>query len=216
MSARRRTAPATRFLIGAIFFGLFVQWVTGALTDPRKLVRLGAIVREWILQDGEWWRLLSAMFLHGDGTIPLTAAHAGMNLWALFQLGRLYELMFGTKRFTIIYFAAGIVASLTSLFLNDGASVGASGAIFGIAGAFIVSVLRSPKWRHERAARSIVNQLAFWTLANIAIGAQFPQIDLAAHIGGFVAGLTFGALWPHRVQPPRPAESVIDVMPYDK
>lgn len=216
MSARRRSTPATKFLIAAIFLGLFVEGVTGALTDPERLAHLGAIVPRWILHDGEWWRLLSAMFLHGNGTIALTLAHAGMNLWALFQLGTLYELMFGTRRFVTIYFVSGIIASLTSVFFTDGASVGASGAIFGIVGAFIFSILRSPKWRHEKAARSIVHQLVFWTLLNLAIGAQFEVIDNAAHVGGLVSGLLLGAILPHRVQPPRPAETVIDVMPFDE
>ena len=215
MSARRRRSPATRFLCLAILAGLGVEILTGAWTNPELLARLGAIYRPWILGDGEWWRLVTAMFLHGDGSIPGTALHVAMNLWALYQLGTLYELMFGTRRFVTIYFVAGIVASLTSMVVNRGPSVGASGAIFGIMGALIFSILRSPRFRHERAARSIVNQVVFWALANLAIGLRVPQIDLSAHAGGFVAGLILGALWPHRVPPPPPTEVVVDVAPYD-
>lgn len=215
MSARRRRSPATRFLCLAILAGLGVEILTGAWTNPELLARLGAIYRPWILGGGEWWRLVTAMFLHGDGSIPGTALHVAMNLWALYQLGTLYELMFGTRRFVTIYFVAGIVASLTSMVVNRGPSVGASGAIFGIMGALIFSILRSPRFRHERAARSIVNQVVFWALANLAIGLRVPQIDLSAHAGGFVAGLILGALWPHRVPPPPPTEVVVDVAPYD-
>jgi rhomboid protease GluP len=85
----------------------------------------------------------------------------------------------------------GIAASLTTLvrFLlvhSNGASVGASGAIFGIMGALIVSIRRSPRWKNERWARSIVQQLMFWIVVNIAIGLTVPQIDMAAHAGGFL------------------------------
>lgn len=211
MSARRRGTPGTKFLVTAILIGLVIQFLKGAVTDPIALARLGAIVPPLIQQEGEWWRLLSAMFLHGNGTIQGTALHLAMNLIALVQLGTLYELMFGTRRLMVIYFASGIVASLTSLYLTRGWSVGASGAIFGIMGAFIFSVLRSPRWRHDRRARSVMNQVVFWSLANIAIGSQIPQIDIAAHVGGFVAGLLMGMAWPHRVPPPPPAQVVVDV-----
>jgi rhomboid protease GluP len=214
VTARRRT-PGTTLLIVAILLGFAIEVISGAWIDRTKLAVLGAIVPAWINQ-GEWWRLLTAMFLHGDGTPQGDLLHLGVNLLALFQLGTLYEVMFGTRRFLFIYFVTGIAASFTSYLHNVGASVGASGAIFGILGAFIFSVRRSPRWRHERAARSIVKQMLFWIAANIIIGATIPQIDLAAHLGGLVAGLILGAVLPHREPPPPPARVVVDVMPYDE
>ncbi len=209
MKGRFQRMPATALIIIAILIGFGIEVYTGALRDPRILTYLGAIWAPLILGEGQYWRLLSAMFLHGD------ALHLLMNLIALFQLGSLYELMFGTKRFTIIYFVTGIIASLTSMFISGGPSVGASGAVFGIMGAFIFSIRRSPRWRHERAAKGIVSQLIFWVVANIAIALKVPQIDLAAHMGGLVAGLILGAVWPHRVPPPPPNQLVVDVMPYE-
>jgi rhomboid protease GluP len=202
-------------LIAAILLGFVIEVLTGAWTNPARLAVLGAIVPEWI-NDGEVWRLLTAMFLHGDGTKGGTLLHLAVNLIALFQLGSLYEVMFGTRRFLIVYFVTGIAASLTSYFHNVGASVGASGAIFGILGAFIFSVRRSPRWRHERAARNIVKQLIFWIALNLVVGATIPQIDLAAHIGGLVAGLLLGAILPHREPPLPPAHAVVEVRPYDE
>lgn len=209
MSERFKRMPATLVIIAAILAGFGIEVARGALQNPMELARMGAIVREWIINDGQWWRLLSAMFLHGD------FLHLLMNLIALFQLGSLYELMFGSRRFTIIYFVTGLVASLTSMIITGGPSVGASGAVFGIMGAFIFSIRRSPRWRHERAAKGIVPQLIFWVVANIAIATQVPQIDQAAHIGGLVAGLVLGAVWPHRVPPPPPNQYVVDVRPYE-
>ena len=215
MNGQRRKTPATTAIIVAILIGFGIEVLTGAWLDGAKLARLGAIVPEWI-NEGQYWRLLTAMFLHGDGTVGGDVLHLGFNLLALFQIGRLYELMFGTRRFLLIYFVSGLAASITSYLHAAGASVGASGAIFGILGAFIFSVWRSPRWRHERAARSIVRQLIFLILANIAIGARIPQIDLAAHLGGLVTGLLLGVLLPHHTPPPPPNQIVMDVMPYDE
>jgi rhomboid protease GluP len=214
----RRAATATYLIFGAILLGFVIEIATGAWKDFVKLAYLGAIVPSLVIDHGEYWRLLSAMFLHGDGTVRGTLLHLGVNLWALWQLGRLYEMLFGTRRFVLIYFVTGIAASITSLMHyvvlhQEGASVGASGAIFGILGAFIFSIRRSPRWRNERWARSIVRQLLFWIVANIVIGFSVPQIDNAAHLGGLAAGLLLGALLPQREPPLPPSQAVIDVTP---
>lgn len=214
----RPSSTATYLLVGAILLGFVVEIATGAWKDFVKLAYLGAIVPSFVIDQGEYWRLLTAMFLHGDGSIQGCLLHLGVNLWALWQLGRLYEMMFGTRRFVLIYFVSGIAASITSLLRyivlhQEGASVGASGAIFGILGAFIFSIRRSPRWRNERWAKSIVQQLLFWIVANILIGFRIPQIDMAAHMGGLVAGLLLGALLPQREPPLPPSQAVIDVTP---
>jgi rhomboid protease GluP len=197
-------SPATSTLLAAILLTFVLDAASGFLLRDK-----GAII-PWLIREGEYWRLLTAMFLHAN------LLHLLVNLVALFQLGSLYELMFGTRRFVLIYVVSGLAASLTSMMRIDGASVGASGAIFGILGAFVFSVFRSPRFRHERAARNLVAQCVFWIIANIAIGFQIPQIDNAAHIGGLVAGLLLGGLLPHRPPPPPPPGRVtIDVLPYD-
>jgi rhomboid protease GluP len=213
----RRRPPGTTFLAAAILLGFAIEIYTGAWTNPFRLQELGAIIPEYVFERGQYWRLLSAMFLHGNGTIPGDILHLAVNMLALVQIGSLFELMFGTRRFLTIYFIAGIFASLTSALVTQGASVGASGALFGVFGAFVLSVRRSPRWRHERFAKSIVNQLVFWIIANIIIGFQIPQIDNAAHLGGLAAGLLLGAILPHQaLPPPPPAQVVIDVKPYDE
>ena len=216
MSALSSRTPATRAIITAILIGFGIEIYTGAWKDPYKLAELGAVIRDYIFDEHQYWRLVSAMFLHGDGTPQGGILHLALNVIALVQIASLYELMFGTRRFLAIYFTTGIIASLTSALVREGASVGASGALFGILGAFVLSVWRSPRYRHERFARSIVNQLVFWIIANIVIGMQFPQVDISAHLGGLVAGVLLGAILPHAAPPPPPpAQMVIDVRPED-
>lgn len=205
--ARRLATPATFTIIGVILFAAVLQF-----RDNVSVLTFGANVpRQYI--DGQYWRLLTSMFLHGG------VLHLVMNLLGLFQLGTLYEAMFGTRRFVFIYFVTGIAASITSMLRMppDAFSVGASGAIFGILGAFIFSVKRSPRYRNLASARGLVAQCVFWIIANILIGLRIPQIDNAAHIGGLAAGLLLGALLPHREPPPPPGYEVVDVRaePYD-
>jgi rhomboid protease GluP len=200
--------PSTLGLMIAIGLVALLQY-----RDNAGLLMWGAnMPYEYI--DGEYYRLLTSMFLHGG------LVHVAMNLFGLYQLGTLYELMFGTRRFLFIYFVTGIAASITSMFrlVPPAYSVGASGAIFGILGAFIFSIRRSPLYRDMRSARGLVAQCVFWAIANIAIGLRIPQIDNAAHVGGLVAGLLLGALLPHRVPPPPPGHVVVDVrpQPYDE
>ena len=200
---RRRRSPATSVLIAVNLIAFGLEVVGFPLTP--LFANYGPLVRQ-----GEFWRLLTAMFLHAG------LLHLMVNLFALFQLGRLFELMFGTRRFLFIYFATGLVASLASAWWNVVPSVGASGAIFGILGAFIFSIRRSPRFRNNPIARNIAAQGVFWIIANLVITWTVPEIDKAGHVGGLVAGLLLGALLPHKPQPPPPPkEVVIDVRPQD-
>ncbi|MEA2339019.1 MAG: rhomboid protease GluP [Thermoanaerobaculia bacterium] len=204
----RRKAPVTiaMLVIIALVFGLEV--LLHAYDDAEKLTAMGAIKHDLVLH-GEVWRLVAYMFLHGGWL------HWLSNSWALYQLGTLYEVLFGSKRFTLIFFTTGIVAGLASAILHPGPAVGASGAVFGIMGAFIFSIRRSPLYRNQPWTRSLIGQLLFWIAVNIAIGYSLPFIDNTAHVGGLIAGLILGLI-PHRVPPPPPKESVIDVGTFEQ
>ena len=209
MRLRLSRAPATAALLAAITIIFVIEWVTGALFDDGALVQMGAIMPlPYIVAHGEYWRWLSGMFLHGG------FLHWAANCWALYQLGMLFEIMFGTSRFLLVYFVTGLCASIASSNFAHGPAVGASGAILGILGAFIFSIRRSPQWRHEPWTKSLLSQLVFWAILNIALGFSVSYIDNAAHIAGLVTGLLMGFL-PHRVPPPPPSRGVIDVRAYD-
>jgi rhomboid protease GluP len=136
-------------------------------------------------QDGQWWRLASAMFLH------FGALHLALNMWSLWDAGQFVERMYGHIRFACIYIASGLSGNFVSLVFqgNSAVSGGASGAIFGIYGALLVFL-----WR-ERAALSLREfRWLFWgalgfASATIVLGFVMPGIDNSAHIGGFVTGI---------------------------
>jgi len=199
---RFERAPVTGTLLALIFAMFGVELYFHALDNNEVLYRLGAIAPELITQH-QYWRAITGMFLHGS------PAHVLANSFSLWQLGTLYEAMFGSKRFAFVYFTTGIIASFASASTGH-FSVGASGAILGILGAFIFSILRSPQFRHERWTRSLIKQLLFWAGFNLLLPFAIPNIDNTAHIAGLVSGLLLGFL-PHRVPPPPPSDAVIDV-----
>jgi rhomboid protease GluP len=200
----KRFTPVTTGLLVIIAAVFAYEVMTNAFNNEAALRQLGAIV-PGLLERGEYWRLVAAMFLHAGWL------HWFLNSWALYQLGTLYETLFGSTRFAMIYFISGIVASTaSSMHMKEGLGVGASGAIFGILGAFIFSIRRSPLYRNQPWTKSLVSQLVFWIVVNIAIGVSFKFIDNTAHIAGLITGLLLGLI-PHRVPPPPPGEMLIDL-----
>lgn len=179
-----KRAPVTKLLLAAIVvaFGLQI-WGETAGTD---LVAVGANERTAVLA-GQYWRLLTSMFLHGG------FLHLLLNAWALYQLGTLFESLLGSSRMIGTYFLSGIAGSVASIVWTQEPSVGASGAIFGLLGALIAFLLR----RREAlspAGKSILSQLVMWAGINLFFGFQMPGIDNAGHLGGLAAGFLLGLL----------------------
>ena len=136
---------------------------------------------------GQWWRLVTALFLHGN------IAHLLLNMWALWNIGRLTERLYGSWVFGLLYFACGVLSGLASIVWDPSrASLGASGAIFGIFAAFIIFSV------HARSRIAVRVPVALWisTLVfaayNLAAGFFTPGIDNAAHVGGVLSGLMLG------------------------
>jgi rhomboid protease GluP len=204
----KRKAPVTMAILVIIAIVFAFEVLINAYASDDTMIAMGAIV-PGLVRRGELWRLITSMFLHAGWL------HWAANSWALYQIGTLYEVLFGAKRFTLIYFSTGIIAGLASSMYNHGPAVGASGAIFGIMGAFIFSIIRSPVYRHQPWTRSLITQLVFWIAVNIAIGFSVKFIDNVAHLGGLISGLLLGLI-PHRVPPPPPRESVIDVGTFEQ
>ena len=139
-------------------------------------------------KDGEWWRLGTAMFLH------FGLVHLAMNMWALWDGGRLVERLYGSGRFAILFICSGLTGNLLSLIVQGDRAVsgGASGAIFGIYGALLVWLWRERRRVHPTDFRWLFGGAAVFTAVTIGFGLLIPGIDNAAHIGGLIAGALLG------------------------
>lgn len=202
-----RRTPVTIALLLAIAAMWTLEVRVHADVDDDVLIALGANV-PWRALHHQYSRFFTAMFLHG-GQLHLVA-----NALTLFQLGALYENLFGSVRFTALYFISGLIASAVSSAAGQ-VSVGASGALFGVAGALVVSIVRAPRYWQTRWLRSVVAQLALLIPANLIVAAFFPVVDNRAHIAGLITGLFFGIYVPLGVPPPPPSEQTIEVRAYD-
>lgn len=188
-----RRTPVTTLLLAAV--GAVFVWETlaGGSTNTAVLVTLGANVPTLVWQDGQWWRLITSLFLH------IGIVHLLLNGWALYQLGALFEILLGSGKLLFVFLVSGIAGSFASLFWTRGLSAGASGAIFGLMGALISFLLRRREMLTP-AAKSLLGQLVLWAGINVVFGFTSPGIDNAAHLGGCAMGFLLGLVL---AEPPR-------------
>jgi membrane associated rhomboid family serine protease/Flp pilus assembly protein TadD len=181
----------TQILFGAnIAVFLAMAFASSAVIDfpGQTLVSFGANFGPYTLS-GDWWRLLTYMFLHGG------ILHIAFNMWCLWDLGALAESLYGRWTFAAIYLITGIAGGLASVGWNPGVlSVGASGAIFGLAGALIASFYLGEFSLPSVAIGGTLRSLLIFAGFNLFFGGMFGGIDNACHIGGLVSGLILGAL----------------------
>lgn len=147
---------------------------------------------------GEWWRLVTAMFVHYG------IVHLALNMWALLDAGRVVERLLGRLPFAFGYMASGILSSFASLLWNQDRtwSAGASGAVFGVYGMLLGFLLKEKASTPSLILRPILKSVLIFAGYNLVYGLIHPRIDNAAHIGGFVSG--FGLGWILAL-PPDPA-----------
>jgi membrane associated rhomboid family serine protease len=161
-------------------------WV--GIQDPDSLSGTGRITQAQfdlglakpLLAQGEWYRLVTAGFLH-FGII-----HIALNMWLLFQLGQLLEPAIGRVRFGLLYFAALLAGSAGALLLEPNTLVGgASGAVFGLMGAAFVGL------RH-RGVNPLSTGLGTVLVLNLIFTFTIPGISIGGHIGGIIGGAIAG------------------------
>ncbi|PZR74591.1 MAG: hypothetical protein DLM73_07340 [Chthoniobacterales bacterium] len=193
--------PTTAVLIFiALNLAMFLlEMAMGGSTNPRTLHRLGALEPWAVRFAGEYWRLLTSLFLHYG---PL---HLLFNLYALFVIGPGLERIIGAIRFAICYLLSGLGSCLGVLLLRGVALdryeqlVGASGCVMGIVGVWAGFLLRH---RHEPLAGRRLKNIVAIVAIQTAFDLSTPQISMAAHLSGLVSGLVLGLLVaPRRQQP---------------
>jgi rhomboid protease GluP len=170
-------------------------WIAMVGTGVHAYEPAGKVLLDWggnlglLTSDGQWWRLLTAMFLHA-GII-----HLGFNLYFAWVVGRVCEQIFGSAAFVVVYFGSGLIASLVSSAWQPAVvSVGASGALFGVFGAFLAFTVRRRSMLPPEFVKSVLRNGLILIGVNLAIGIAVPGIDVVAHIGGLAAGFGIGYL----------------------
>lgn len=184
--------PVTALLV-AINFAMFgVLLVTDGPNDTTNLYRWGAKFGPAI-QNGDWFRLFTPIVLHAGWM------HLAANTFALVIFGPRLEHDFGWFAFLATYLVSGVCGVAASYLVSPALSVGASGAIFGIVGAYGIFLLRNRK-EFGVSVNPVLTNLAIVLVINIIFGLLIPGIDQGAHVGGLIAGVAIGwVLSPGRV-----------------
>jgi len=154
--------------------------------DMQTLVDMGALYGPFVVLKGEWWRLFTAMFLHGGMT------HLLMNMFSLYLIGRGAEIYFDTKSYLSIYLFSGLIGGLASLYMHPvSVGIGASGAIFGIFGA-LAGFFLAHREKIQEHTKAFMKEFAIIIGINIVIGFSMPSVDVSAHSGGLIIGFIGG------------------------
>jgi rhomboid protease GluP len=215
-------SAATYLLVGincAVFLAMLMRHVSIWNPTPEQLMNWGANNAASVLIDGEWIRIVTAMFVH------VGILHLVTNMWCLWNLGLLAEPLMGSFGVLAVYILTGAAGNLLSVDINwlfpireSGAvffpaGAGASGAVFGIAGALIVLLksnrLPVPPLELKKLRRSVIYFAALNLILGLSIsgGNMFVHsglnIDNMAHVGGFACGLLFAAPMVPRLGSPR-------------
>jgi rhomboid protease GluP len=164
--------------------------------DVMTLRMFGAKWPEAQFLAGQWWRLVTAGFLHGG------VVHILFNSWALFDVGALVEQIFGVRRYIVIYFVTTVCGYLASTYWSPVTSIGASAGIFGLIGAMIAIGTKSRTPMGD-ALRSHFLQ---WAVFALVMSFVISGVDNAAHIGGLTSG--FAIAWVAGT--PRAVESPVE------
>lgn len=187
-AARQVTTPAGGTPIGKPLVTYSIIGITAAIFLLQFLNGINEVANQWgmwpvgIAIGGEWWRLLTAAFLHGS------FLHIAFNMYVLFALGPTLERILGHGRYLVLYVLAALGGAVASYVFSDfrTVSVGASGAIFGLMGALIVA---------GRRLRYDIGQVVVLLLINVVIGFISPGVDWRAHLGGLVTGAVVAAIF---------------------
>ncbi|HMK29547.1 MAG TPA: rhomboid family intramembrane serine protease [Terriglobales bacterium] len=191
---QRRVLPqpaVTKALVAvnvAVFLLMLLSGASLMAPSSQYLLRFGADFGPLTL-DGQLWRILTSNYVH------IGLLHIFFNMWCLWNLGPLAERILGPWAYLLTYTACGIAGSLASLWIHPVAiGAGASGAIFGLAGALITALYLGKLPYPGQMLRGLMRSLLSFAGYNLFFGAVVPGIDNSAHIGGLLTGLALGAL----------------------
>ena len=189
--AMLKAMPVTSAIIAAnvlVYAAMTFSGVSPIEPQTSDLVKWGANTGLQTLL-AQPWRMWTSNYVH------IGLIHILLNMWCLWNLGALAERIFDRWTYFLTYTFCGIAGSLASLGLHPTRfGAGASGAIFGLAGALISALYLGNLPVHPRALKSTLKSLILFAAYNLFFGAVVPGIDNSAHLGGLVCGLILGAI----------------------
>jgi membrane associated rhomboid family serine protease/tetratricopeptide (TPR) repeat protein len=192
---RRRFWPLATFVLLTLNVIIFLlMTLAGGSQNPQVLLDFGASYAPY-LHRGEYWRLVMPMFLH------IGWLHLAVNSYALYLLGPILERVYGYGRFAGFYVATGIGSSFLSMSLSHSVAAGASGAIFGIAGAMLVTGYLHRNAIPPHWGRAFGRGILPFIVVNLAFGFSVRGIDNWGHLGGLISGILLALF----IAPPRQA-----------
>lgn len=178
---RYRLQNSAYMTIGILVLTILLYILTtidGGSQNPFTLVKYGAKVNELIYM-GDWWRLISPMFLHIGFT------HLLFNGIIIYFLGSQLELIIGHWRFLNLYLLSGILGNAASFALTNSISAGASTAVFGL---FASTIVLGKIYPYHNAIQRLSRNYFVLIILNVVMGFFSPTIDNAGHIGGLLGG----------------------------
>jgi membrane associated rhomboid family serine protease/Flp pilus assembly protein TadD len=187
---QRRYPPMATYVL--VFLNVVIyalMEMSGGSKSPSVLLDFGASFGPFIRR-GEYWRLVMPMFLH------IGLPHLILNTIGLFVLGRILEPLYGYGRFAFLYVASGIGCAFLSMTLSRGVSAGASGAIFGIAGAMLTVGFLHRHTVPRRWRRAFGGGILPLIILNLGMGFAIPGIDNWGHVGGLFVGMIVSGVLP--------------------
>jgi membrane associated rhomboid family serine protease len=190
-----RSNPFTMIFIG-VNVGIFVlMCLAGGFTvtsaDHQVLIGFGAKENNLISEQHQYWRLISAIFIH------IGVVHLLLNNYALWIIGREIEQIYGSARFVVLYLATGMIGSLASYMFSPAPSAGASGAIFGLFGVMATFAFKYRKEIPQTLSREIRRRVLPVIGINLVFGFSVKIVDNYAHIGGLLGGIALALAIPY-------------------
>lgn len=168
----------------------FAMELAGDTTDAYYMVTHGAAYAPFIVDDGEWWRMFSCLFLH------FGAEHLMNNMLMLLVMGMRLENVLGKISYLLLYMGSGVAGSALSLivelnFLEPAVSAGASGAVFGIVGGLVAMAV----WNGGKVEGLTTRGLVFMLAISLLYGIIEGGVDNWGHVGGLLGGFVIGSIF---------------------
>ncbi len=174
-----KTNPVTMILLVIIIVYFLVISLNGGTTDTQTLVKFGALFPPFITKYNQYYRFLTAIFIH------IGLAHLFFNAYALYIFGTQIEKVMGHAKYILFFLITGIGGNIITYFFNyNSISAGASGSLFGILGAFLYLIRVHPNMINPEGRKSIISILVL----NLVLTLLVPNISITAHFGGLIIG----------------------------